>query len=68
MSVSLHMNNYACVGKNELDSKTRFYPSFAIEVTLVNRRIIKIKSPTRSYTLHPQDRPNRGGYDCQLKD
>jgi hypothetical protein len=53
VSVSLHMNNYACVGTNELQNKARFFPSFAVEVTLVNRRLIKINKPTRSYALHP---------------
>ena len=28
-------------------------PGFAIEVSLVNKRLVKINSPTRSFKLHP---------------
>lgn len=62
------MNNHACVFRGAGNPPDRFYPSFAIEVTLVNKNLIKINAPTRSYTLHSKNTPNAYYQDCQLKD
>jgi hypothetical protein len=62
------MNNHACVFRGSGNPPDRFYPSFAIEVTLVNKRLIKVNEPTRSYSLSPKNTPNAYFQDCQLKD
>ena len=60
--VNLHMNNYAC-----LTSPLRRLKSAAIEFTLVNRRLIKLKSESRSYALSTLNLPNRlNAPDCQM--
>lgn len=37
------MNNHACVDPYQLFDKKRYFFSWAIEVTLVNRRLINLK-------------------------
>lgn len=64
MSVNLHMNNFACLAGYS-DGSRRF-PSFAIEVTMVNKKLIKLKSNSRSYALHPKNHPNSYSRDCQM--
>jgi hypothetical protein len=61
------MNNYACRSSSG-NSTDNFYPSFAIEVTLVNKNLIKVNKPTRSYSLNSKNTPNSVSKDCQLKD
>lgn len=63
VNVNLHMNNYAC--NNQANRRLK---SFAVEFSLVNRRLIKLKSESRSYAVHPLNTPNKGGYDCQMSD
>jgi hypothetical protein len=68
VSVSLHMTNFACVTPAELQQKTRFFPSFVLEVTLVNKRLITINKPTRSYANSPLLKPSWDAPDCQMTD
>jgi hypothetical protein len=61
------MNNHACIATYmDRQNKVRYYPSFAIEVTLVNKKLIKLHSDKRSYALPNGNTPNKGGVDCQL--
>lgn len=53
------MNNFGCMGNRELRSR-------AIEVTLVNKKLIKVRSDSRSLALHPLNKPNGQAGDCQL--
>jgi len=41
VSVNLHMNTGSCFGG---DRAQRHFPAFAIEVSLVNKKVIKLKS------------------------
>jgi len=62
VNINYHMNNYSC-------TKDRKLPSTAIEATLVNRKLIKLKSQTRSYALHPLNminNPDPAVTDCQV--
>ena len=59
VNVNLHMNNYACMSGRKLKSA-------AVEFSLVNRNLIKIKSESRSYALNPLNKPNRYAPDCQM--
>lgn len=52
------MTNFACQDKSEIDKKNRYFPSFAIEMTFINKKLITIKNNTRSYKLHPLNHPN----------
>lgn len=61
VSVNLHMNNYGC---NHIPN--RIYPSDAIEVSLVNKKLITIHKNTTSYALHPKNTPNSPRPDCQI--
>ena len=63
VNVNYHMNNWGCMrGQNRrLNSK-------AVEFSLVNRKLIKLKSQTRSYWQHPFNKPNGGIPDCQPTD
>ena len=64
ISVNLHMNNYAC---RFMGGKyPPFYKAFAIEVSLVNRKLIKTNSLNRSYALHSKNKPNAPKKDCQM--
>jgi len=62
------MNNHACVNRGAGSQPNRFYPSFAIEVTLVNKKLIKVNGQTRSYSLNSRNNPNAYFQDCQLQD
>lgn len=62
ISINLNMNNFGC-GKN----KGGYYRSSAVEVSLVNKRLIKINSDTRSYKQNPLNAiNNRRKRDCQM--
>jgi hypothetical protein len=61
VNINLHMNNHACV-----NSPIRRLKSAAVEFSLVNRKLINIKSESRSYALHPLNQPNRQAADCQM--
>lgn len=61
------MTNFACLKRLGADTTNRFYPSFAFEVTLINKKLIKLKSDSRSYVSNSLNRPNRGSLsDCQI--
>ena len=47
-----------------------FYTSHAYEVNLVNKKLITINKPTRSFKPHPISRPSFPslGLDCQMSD
>jgi len=68
VSVNLHMNNNACLGQQAIQSKSRKFPAFAIEVTMVNKRIITLNSNSRSYSLNSKNHPNAHFVDCQMTD
>jgi hypothetical protein len=60
--VNLHHNNWGCMKDRVLKSK-------AVEISLVNKRLITLHSETRSYWQHPLNLPNgRSIPDCQPKD
>ena len=63
VNVNLHMNNYAC-----LNSPFRNLKSSAVEFSLVNRKLITLNSQSRSYAMHPLNKPNRAAYDCQMQE
>jgi hypothetical protein len=61
VTVSLHMNNNGC------QYGERLFPSNAIEVLMVNKKLIKIKSETRSFALHNSFTPNNPALrECQI--
>lgn len=51
VSVNYHMNNMGCQPGRKLRSN-------GIEATLVNKRHIKVKNPTRTFALHPLNKEN----------
>jgi len=56
------MNNYGCIEGRMLNSQ-------AIEVTLVNRKLIKVNHQTRSFSLNPLNKANNPNeVDCQMKE
>ena len=59
VSVNLHMNNWGCMRNRKLKSR-------AVEFSLVNRNIIKLRSQSRSYAQHPLNKPNGRVPDCQM--
>jgi hypothetical protein len=61
VNVNLHMNNWACTNPS-----TRRLKSAAVEFSLVNRKLINLKSESRSYALHPLNKPNGRIADCQM--
>lgn len=67
VSVSLHMNNNACFNISLIEQKSRIFPSKAMEVLLVNKRVVLLNKNTRSYKLHPSFVPNNvQKIDCQI--
>ena len=60
VSVNYHMNNHACMRNG------RKLPARALEVTLVNKKLIKKNSESKSFSLHKLNHPNRSGSDCQV--
>ena len=68
MSVWVHMNN--CYPKGYKYRSYRKMPAFAVEVALVNRKIIKLNSDKRSFDLIK----NEDGYNlygcirCEMTD
>lgn len=66
MSVNLHINNNGCWAKHL--TQNNYFESLAIEVTLVNKNLLKIKSDTRSYLLNPKNYINNQQIpDCQMR-
>ena len=62
--VNYHMNNNGC-----FKSPYRKLPSHAFEVTLINKKLINVKSDRRSFTEHPLNAPNTNiKADCQMHD
>jgi len=62
VSVNYHMNNYGCIEGRMLNSQ-------AIEVTLVNRKLIKVNHQIRSFSLNPLNKANNPNeVDCQMKE
>jgi len=60
ININCHMNNNACTVGRKL-------PAMAIEATLVNRRLIKFNSESRTYKLHPLNLINHFYKpDCQM--
>jgi hypothetical protein len=75
VSVNMHMtNSVACEPLERLQKKERFFTSFAIETTLINKRLITINSPTRSYAIALNKKINvksswdKSEPDCQMSD
>lgn len=63
------MNNYGNLPLQLMSAKSRFYPSHAIEVTLVNKKLIKLNSDVRSYELNQKNIINNpNDEDRQMKD
>ena len=60
VSVNYHMNNHACMRNG------RKLPARALEVTLVNKKLIKKNSESKSFNLNQLNRPNKNGPDCQM--
>lgn len=66
ISVNYHINNFGCFDQDVM--QYRAIPALAFEVTLINKKLITINSPTRSFRLHPLNTPNKAdGSDCQVK-
>ena len=64
VSVNYHMNNYSCLKRSY-----RKLGSNAFEVTLVNKRLIKLNSQSRSFKLNSFNRPNAPDLpDCQVEE
>ena len=62
VSVNYHMNNYGCMtGKNNRKLKSR-----AVEVTLVNKKLITVFSDARSFQVNGLNKPNGSQRDCQI--
>ena len=60
VSINYHMNNNGCLPGRKL-------PSRALEVTLVNRKLIRLHSQSRSFRQHSlNSRNNPRLPDCQL--
>ena len=59
--VNLHMNNHGCI-----KSIWRHLKSWAVQLTLVNKKLITLNSNSRSYKLNPLNRPNKLDEDCQM--
>ena len=61
--INLHMNNYACFEKG-----SRFMESAAVEFSWVNRKLINLKSQSKSLVQHPLNKINAPQFpDCQQK-
>ena len=45
------MTKYSCHSKEMIANKVRKFPSAALEVSLVNKRLVKLNSNTRSYIV-----------------
>jgi len=52
------MNNHGNLPRQQISAKSRFYPTHAIEVTLVNKKLIKLNSDVRSYALNSKNTIN----------
>ena len=52
-NVNYHMNNFGCFSKYPKIEPYRKLKSHALEVTLVNKKLLKLKSESRSYKMHP---------------
>ena len=57
--VNLHMNNWGCMNGRALKSR-------AVEFSFVNKKLITLKSQTRSFAQHPLNKPNGNIRDCQM--
>lgn len=63
------MNNNACIGQGQINMKSRYFPSAAIEVTFVNKKLLKLNNNNRGYKLNGYNHINARQYgDCQLID
>ena len=69
ISVNVHMDNNHCIHNYEGSKHMRKYRSSALEVTLVNKNIIKLQSDARGYQqLHSKNLINNiARLDCQMK-
>ena len=66
MVVNVHMTNFACFEEPHYHRKLE---AAAVEYTLVNKRLIKKKSESRSWKTNPLNRPNlEGARDCQISE
>lgn len=67
VNVNYHMNNYGCFQFSQA-LPFRKLKSPAFEVTLINKKLIKINTPTRSFKEHPLNVPNAPlKEDCQVE-
>lgn len=63
------MTNIACHSRYN-DTQYHFFNAYAFEVALVNRNLIKINNPTRSYSEHYLNNRNFDWVDevCPMHD
>ena len=66
VSVNYHVNNIVCHNNEVL--KYRKLTSGAYEITLVNKKLIELKSDSRSFTEHKLNNINykANGLDCPI--
>jgi hypothetical protein len=65
VNVNYHFTNWGCIDREE--AKWRHLPARAVELTLINKNLIKIKSNSRSYALHPLNTKGKANApDCQM--
>lgn len=67
VNVNYHMNNNGCFSVHPSRKGFRKLKSHAFEVTLINRKLIKLKSDSRSFTEHRLNAPNANANDCQMQ-
>jgi len=71
VNVNFHLNNHVCFAANKENKSylLRKIPAYAIEATFVNKRLINLKSETKSFRMHPLNKPNNPNIvDCQMSD
>lgn len=65
VSVNYHNNNWGCF--QGAMRQSRKLKSRAPELTLVNKNLIKLRSESRSFAMHPLNQKNgRQVPDCQM--
>jgi len=61
------MTKYSCHSKEMMDNKVRKFRSASLEVTLVNKRLVKLNSETKAYMVKVKNQ-NYALDVCELKD
>ena len=68
-NINFHFNNHGCYNLfyDPEDVKLRGLPAHAFEATLINKKLVKLNSPSRTYKEHPLNTPNKAVIpDCQM--